>query len=120
MTVYTFQCFSVFRYKTGEERDGIYLRQEIGMSLIYLLSFVDIYIITGEAEVIEFYAMTQIVLWITMVVHRKLYPEANKLLVNNMCTSPSGASKMLAMETVESVTQVTPSGRRILPLPEMV
>ena len=85
MTVYTFQCFSVFRYKTGEERDGIYLRQEIGMSLIYLLSFVDIYIITGEAEVIEFYAMTQIVLWITMVVHRKLYPEANKLLVNNMC-----------------------------------
>ena len=85
MTVYTFQCFSVFRYKSGEERDGIYLRQEAAMSLIYLLSFIDLYIHTGDADTIKFYAMTQIVLWITILLYRTLYPSANRLLVNNMC-----------------------------------
>ena len=85
MTVYTFQCFSVFRYKTEEERDGIYLRQAVAMSVIYLLSFIQIYIQTGETEVVMFYAVSQLILWCTIVLYRLLYPEANKLLVNNMC-----------------------------------
>ena len=85
MTVYSFQCFSVFRYKTEEERDGIYIRQDIAMSLIYMLSFLNIYIYTGEPEFIGFYVTTQVVLWLTILIYRKLYPEANKLLINNMC-----------------------------------
>ncbi|MBR5359283.1 MAG: FtsW/RodA/SpoVE family cell cycle protein, partial [Lachnospiraceae bacterium] len=85
MTVYSFQCFSVFRYKTEEERDGIYIRQDVAMTLIYLLSFIQLYIMTGETELIMFYAVTQLLLWCTILLYRLLYPEANKLLVNNMC-----------------------------------
>ena len=55
------------------------------MSLIYMLSFLNIYIYTGEPEFIGFYVTTQVVLWLTILIYRKLYPEANKLLINNMC-----------------------------------
>ena len=85
MAVYTIQCFSVFRYQDEKERDGIYIRQDIAMSLIYLISFLTLYFKTGDSDVIKFYSLTQLILWAVIMLYRYMYPEASKLLVNNMC-----------------------------------
>ena len=85
MAVYTFQCFYVFKYSSEEERDGIYLKQVIAMSAIYLVSFTVIFLKTKDTELLKFYGLTQVVMWCLILLYRKLYPEANKLLVNNMC-----------------------------------
>ncbi len=85
MVVYAFQCFYVFRYSSEKERDGIYLFQVVAMSLIYLISFGIIWIKTGDVNIPGFYGLSQMILWALILLYRKLYPEANKLLVNNMC-----------------------------------
>ena len=85
MTIYAFQCFYVFRYKSEKDRDSIYLSQVVAMSLIYLISFDIIWFKTGDNNIPSFYALTQLILWSIIFLYRKLYPEANKLLVNNMC-----------------------------------
>ena len=85
MTIYAFQCFYVFRYKSEKDRDSIYLSQVAAMSLIYLISFGIIWLKTGDNNIPSFYALTQLILWSMIFLYRKLYPEANKLLVNNMC-----------------------------------
>lgn len=85
MAVYTFQCFSVFRFPGEKERDGIYIRQDVAMSLIYLISFLTLFFKSGDEDLLKFYSLTQIILWAVIMLYRYLYPEANKLLVNNMC-----------------------------------
>ncbi len=85
MAVYAIQCFSVFRHNDEKERDGIYIRQDVDMSLIYLLSFMILYVKTGNHILLQFYALTQIILWALILLYRFMYPEASKLLVNNMC-----------------------------------
>ncbi len=85
MAVYSFQCFYVFRFSTEKDRDGIYLRQVVSMSIIYLVSFSVIWLKTGDNNIPSFYAITQLVFLSLIFLYRKLYPEANKLLVNNMC-----------------------------------
>lgn len=85
MAIYTFLCFYVFRYKAGKERESIYLIQIGAMSIIYLVSFGVIWLKTGDNNIPSFYALTQLIFWCLIFLYWKLYPEANKLLVNNMC-----------------------------------
>ncbi|MBR5406479.1 MAG: FtsW/RodA/SpoVE family cell cycle protein [Lachnospiraceae bacterium] len=85
MAVYAIQCFSVFSHDDKKERDGIYLRQVAPMSSVYLLSFLLLYIETGDSLLLKFYALTQIIIWALILLYRYMYPEASKLLVNNMC-----------------------------------
>ena len=85
IAVYSIQCFSVFRHREEKERDGIYLWQNIAMSLIYLISFLTLYLNTGDTDLLKFYSLTQLILWALILLYRFMYPEASKLLVNNMC-----------------------------------
>ena len=85
MAVYTFQCFSVFRYNNEKDRNGIYIRQDIAMGLMYLISFLVMSLYTGDENLMPFYLLTQLILLSLIMLYRFMYPEANKLLVNNMC-----------------------------------
>ena len=85
MAVYTFQCFSVFRYNNEKDRNGIYLSQDIAMCLMYLISFLVMSLYTGDEDLMPFYLLTQLILLSFIMLYRFMYPEANKLLVNNMC-----------------------------------
>lgn len=96
MAIYTFQCFSVFRFPDEKERDGIYLRQDVAMSLIYFISFITLYMNTKDAELLMFYAITQLTLWAIIILYRYMYPEGSKLLVNNMCMLMSIGFTILA------------------------
>lgn len=83
--IYTSQCFFVFRYKSEHERAGIYLRQNIIMVLIHLLSFLTLFINDPDVKYIFAFLMEEAVVLLTIFLYRKLYPRSNRLLINNMC-----------------------------------
>ncbi|MBR1692526.1 MAG: FtsW/RodA/SpoVE family cell cycle protein [Lachnospiraceae bacterium] len=85
MAVYTLECFAVFRHKDEEKRSGIYMRQIICMFLIHFIGFAAICLETSDASYIILYGIQQILLFATIALFRVIYPEANKLIVNNMC-----------------------------------
>ncbi len=82
---YTYECFAVFRYQTEEERSGIYLRQNLLLFLVHVSCFLPVYVKTGRIEFIFFFLFQQIALYATIVFYHLLYPEANRLIINNMC-----------------------------------
>ncbi|MDE7333888.1 MAG: FtsW/RodA/SpoVE family cell cycle protein [Lachnospiraceae bacterium] len=84
--LYTYECFAVFRYETEEERSGIYLRQNILMFALHFSCFLVICFETGDITYLFFYAFQQIVLYAVVALYRMVYPDGNRLLVNNMCT----------------------------------
>ena len=82
---YTYECYAVFRYKTEEERSGIYIRQNIFMFLTHLCCFLPVYIEHGKIEYIFFFAFQQLALYTTIVLYHMIYPRLNRLVINNMC-----------------------------------
>ncbi len=82
---YTYECFAVFRYRTEEERKGIYIRQSLFMFLTHFCCFLPVYFTSGKIEYIFFFAFQQIALYTTIVLYHMIYPRANRLVVNNMC-----------------------------------
>ena len=86
IALYTLDCFLVFRHDNEEARSGSYARQNIYMFAIHFSCFMVICFETGEITYLFFYAFQQIVLYAAIVLFRMMYPNANKLLINNMCT----------------------------------
>ncbi len=82
---YTYECFSVFRFQTEGERSGIYIRQYIFMFFVHVSCFLPIYVKTGKIEYIFFFLFQQIAMYATIVLYHLIYPQANRLVINNMC-----------------------------------
>lgn len=85
ITLYTYECFAVFRYDEEEQRRGIYTRQNLLMFAFHFSCFLVICFETGDITYLFFYAFQQIVLYAVIVLYRMLYPGSNRLVVNNMC-----------------------------------
>lgn len=85
MALYTYECFAVFRFRTEERRNGIYVRQNILMFLVHFLCYISIILRSGKSEYIFFFAFQQIALFTMIVLFQMLYPKSNRLLINNMC-----------------------------------
>lgn len=85
MAIYTFECFSVFRYADEDSRNGIYIRQNVFMFLIHFISFAALFLEMKDGRLILFYAIQQIMLFGVIMLYRVIYPNANRLIVNNMC-----------------------------------
>ncbi|MCR5791271.1 MAG: FtsW/RodA/SpoVE family cell cycle protein [Lachnospiraceae bacterium] len=88
IAVYTFQCFLVFRFHDEHARNGIYIRQNIAMILIHLLSFIVLYLGMGEPDRQKlplFYIIQQLTTILVILFYRLVYKGANRLIVNNMC-----------------------------------
>ncbi len=85
ITLYTYECFAVFRYDNEERRNGIYIRQNLLMFAFHFSSFLVICFETGDITYLFFYAFQEIILYAAIALFRMLYPKANRLVVNNMC-----------------------------------
>lgn len=85
ITLYTYECFAVFRYEEEKRRNGIYNRQNILMFAFHFSCFLVICFETGDITYLFFYAFQQIMLYAVIVLYRMLYPKSNRLVVNNMC-----------------------------------
>ncbi len=85
MSVYTIQCFSVFRYSTEYERKGIYFRQNYFMVMIHFMAFLSLFAQNGDVKYLKTYVMQQLGILAILIAYRVIYPRANRLIINNMC-----------------------------------
>jgi len=85
MAIYTFQCFAVFRFGNEFDRKGIYFRQIFFIVLIHFLGFITLYANYGELKYFRAYLLQQIGILLIIFLYRKIYPTANRLIINNMC-----------------------------------
>ena len=85
MALYTFQCFSVLRQKDEEDRNFIFLRQNVLMFFLHFVCFTVLYLEIDDIRVLYFYGAQAAYLLITLVLFRLIYPLASRLLINNMC-----------------------------------
>lgn len=85
MAVYTYESFSVFRFREEKRRRGIYTRQVLLLFFVHFTSFLTICIKTGELRYLFFYAFQQLAVFAVIVLFELIYPTANKLVINNMC-----------------------------------
>lgn len=85
MALYAYESFAVFRFRDEERRGGIYTRQNLLMLAVHFSCFMAICFETGDISYLFFYVFQQIVLFATAVLFHMVYPEANRLIVNNMC-----------------------------------
>ena len=87
MSVYTIQCFAVFRFSNEYDRKGIYLRQNFFMVVIHFMSFLSLYAMDGDIKYFKAYLIQQIGILVILVGYKIVYPRANSLIINNMCNS---------------------------------
>ena len=85
MALYTFQCFTVFSKKDEDDRNFVFLRQNILMFFMHFVAFTVLYLEIGDVTVLKFYGAQVIYFAVMLILFRWLYPLASRLLVNNMC-----------------------------------
>ena len=85
MSIYTIQCFAVFRFGSEYDRKGIYLRQNFFMVLVHFMGFVSLYAQKGDIKYLRAYLIQQLGILAILAAYRFIYPRANILIINNMC-----------------------------------
>lgn len=85
MAIYTYESFSVFRFREEKQRKGIYTRQVILLFFVHFTCFLTICIKTGELKYLFFYAFQQLAVFAVLVLYELLYPTLNRLVLHNMC-----------------------------------
>ncbi len=85
ITIYAYQCFTVFGYEDDGKKRAIFRNQNRLMFMIHFLAFASMYLKTEEIEVLLFYIVQAGVLLAAILLYSKIYPKASRLVVNNMC-----------------------------------
>ena len=84
-TFYTFECFYYFRKTNEISKKHLYIRQYIWMFCIHLFCYITMCINSGEYKYLLYFVIQSILFCIIITATRFLYPNGNKLLINNMC-----------------------------------
>lgn len=85
IAMYTYQCFTVFGYGDGERKKRILKNQNRLMFMIHFMAFAGMYLKIEEEKVLVFYLLQVVILKGIIFLYDRLYPEASRLVVNNMC-----------------------------------
>ena len=85
ITIYTYECFSVFGYEDGEDKKSIFRNQNRIMFMIHFMAFASMYMKTEESKILVFYAAQAIMLFGIIILYTLIYPKVSRLIVNNMC-----------------------------------
>ncbi len=85
MILYTIGCFGAFAYPTEKRRGWIYNLQCALLFVIQFLSYLTLCLRTGQLSYLFFYGFLQIAIFATLVLYHTIYPDSNRLTINNMC-----------------------------------
>ena len=85
MIVYTLEAFVALGRKKKNEKAGGDIRQGIYMFMIQFFAYLSMCLQTGQIEYLFFYAFLQIALFSTIILYQMIYPNSNRLIMNNMC-----------------------------------
>lgn len=100
--VYAYLCFSVFNHKkTEKDKAGIFAAQNRLMFFIHFIANVVILVKSENKTIIVFYAYQVLLLAAILILYRLLYPNASRLVVNNMCMLMAISFIMLSRLSVD-------------------
>ena len=85
ITIYAYQCFTVFGYADVEDKKRIFRSQNRLMFMIHFMAFAGMYLKTEEWKLLLFYAVQAVILLATILLYTRIYPKVSRLIVNNMC-----------------------------------
>lgn len=85
ITMYTYECFTVFGYEDGDKKRQVLRNQNKLMFMIHFLAFAGMYFKIGEKKILIFYGAQAVLLLAIILLYSWLYPQASRLVVNNMC-----------------------------------
>lgn len=83
--LYSLEAFMAFRFKNEEKRKWLYARQIILMFAVQIACFVQIMARTGKAVYLFFFAFQIIIFASVIMLFYIIYPEGNRLIINNSC-----------------------------------
>lgn len=84
--LYTFECFGAFRGGISPKRQaGIFKRQIFFIYLIHLDGYLSIYAVTDEIQIVVLYFLQVVLITVILGNYQLLYPNASRLVTNNMC-----------------------------------
>lgn len=83
--IYTFSCFSIFKYRSDRVKKSFYIRQLILLHAIQTLCYMTLYLQSGMLFYLMFYIFVLAFYLLVPALYRQLYPNASFLLTNNMC-----------------------------------
>lgn len=85
LTAYTILGFITFKYKGEKRRQGLYNAQNIFMFLMFIACFIQIEAKVGKIEYLFFFTVILVILFATIMLYHMIYPDGNRLIINNMC-----------------------------------
>ncbi len=85
ITIYTYQCFTVFAYEDEGAKRRIFRMQTFVTFLIHFLAFASMYMQTEEIKILLFYVAQTSMLLIIELLYTRIYSKVSRLIVNNMC-----------------------------------
>ena len=85
MLCYVGLSFLAFKYSTEKKRKGIYMGQILCMFAVQISCFIQIIARSGEAVYLFFFAFQIIIFVFVLLLFSSIYPEGNRLIINNTC-----------------------------------
>lgn len=85
ITIYTYQCFTVFGYEDGKAKKRVLRNQNRLMFMMHFMAFAGMYLKTGEVKLLIFYVVQALILFATIMLYTRIYPKVSRLIINNMC-----------------------------------
>ncbi len=85
LLAYTFFSYLVFIYKGEKRRGWIYTIQTAFLFLTQFACFIQIIAKTGSKRYLLLLAIQMVVLIVTISLFRIIYPDGNRLIINNLC-----------------------------------
>ncbi len=85
MTLFTFQCFRIFKKKDEDDKKYVLRKQVILILFLNLVAFLVMYLQTMEFKMLIMYLQIAAYIVVLQVIYRIFYKKASMLVVNNMC-----------------------------------
>ncbi|WP_408071189.1 FtsW/RodA/SpoVE family cell cycle protein [Butyrivibrio sp. JL13D10] len=85
MALFTFFSFLVFIYKGEKRRGWIYVLQTVSLFATQFACFIQIIAQTGSKRYFFLLVIQTLVLISTISMFKMVYPDGNRLIINNMC-----------------------------------
>ena len=84
-TFYTFECFYYFKKSNENAKRHLYIRQYVWMFCIHLFCYITMCLNSGEYKYLLYFVIQSALFAVVITATSMLYPNGNKLLMNNMC-----------------------------------
>ncbi len=83
---YTYECFSVLGKKKSKKKQAyIFARQTALMFLLHLNAYLVLFAVTNEIFMLIFYLLQLLLVIVILNCYHIFYPNASRLVINNMC-----------------------------------